>query len=275
MGESGQSHARFGRVRRGDDGRERPRRIVFPGRPRIDRARHETSGRAFRRALHNHANPPRWRQQDVAFPNNAISRHPVLVNRHTIERDHPHHLRLVVHQHLQIEIRDRRRIQHAPELLFSRPNLNDARGIRRVGYWDEIDREIFRRRAAAGICAQDVAFIIAKNQRGRHRTCRHGCCVRIQQALIADHKDSLRQPRQHRIGPFNPFHDQRSRRSSLHLHVGESVNVRVIPVESRRLVERHAEPVLKRPATGLYECIKHIVLVAHGRHRQSVKVHVR
>ena len=55
----------------------------------------------------------------------------------------------------------------------------------------------------------------------------------------------------------------------------EAVNVRVIPIESRRLVRRDAEAIFERRVAGLYGGLQYIVLMTHRRHGQAVKMQVR
>jgi hypothetical protein len=51
--------------------------------------------------------------------------------------------------------------------------------------------------------------------------------------------------------------------------------VRVIPIQSGRLVGGYAEAILKRRILRLNRCLQHVVLVADGRNGQPVKMKIR
>ena len=53
------------------------------------------------------------------LPVNEVSSRAVFIERHAIERDEAQLLRHAIKKNCQIQISDRRRIQHAPELPFS------------------------------------------------------------------------------------------------------------------------------------------------------------
>jgi hypothetical protein len=52
------------------------------------------------------------------------------------------------------------------------------------------------------------------------------------------------------------------------------MDVRVIPIESRRLVFRIAKTILKRRIARLDQSLQDIVLMANRRHRQTMKVKI-
>ena len=53
------------------------------------------------------------------------------------------------------------------------------------------------------------------------------------------------------------------------------MNVWVIPIQSRRLIRRNPKPILKRRAPRLNHRVQRIVLMAHRRQRQPMKMQIR
>ena len=77
-------------------------------------------------------------------------------------------------------------------------------------------------------------------------------------------------PATFRVDVLNPFHDQRPGSAALYGRFGDAVNVRMIPIESGRLVQRKLHVVLKR-LSGVDQGADHFILMA-GRGRVGAVV---
>src|SRR5689334_18577581 len=87
---------------------------------------------------------------------------------------------------------------------------------------------------------------------------------RIHRLLVADHKDSLRQPSHHRIHIFDPLDNERASGAALDGGGGESVNVWMIPIKPWWLVLREMKLVAEGVAR-INDCTDHFILVASRR----------
>ena len=85
----------------------------------------------------------------------------------------------------------------------------------------------------------------------------------------------LRQRRDFRIGALDPLDDESTRGAPQHLFAAETMNVRMIPIQARRLIGGDAETILEGRVRWLDRCFEHLVLVAHRRQGQTVEVKVR
>src|ERR1700744_1608213 len=96
----------------------------------------------------------------------------------------------------------------------------------------------------------------------------------MEQLLIANHKGALGQTSKLLVDALDSFHNQGTRRSAEHLTIGESMNMRVIPVKAWRFVRRNSKTIFVRFIVWLDKGVKHIVFVALGRYGHTVKVQV-
>src|SRR5579863_10275027 len=53
------------------------------------------------------------------------------------------------------------------------------------------------------------------------------------------------------------------------------MDVRVVPIQSRRLVGGNAEPILEGRIGWLDRCLQNVILVTYWRQRQAVKMQIR
>jgi DMSO reductase family type II enzyme iron-sulfur subunit len=91
-----------------------------------------------------------------------------------------------------------------------------------------------------------------------------------------------RQVSQHCIGCFPRIEKgvapacvrQCSGRAAIHLELGESMHVRVVPIEARRLVQGNLHLVLKTRSVGLDQSVDHVILMADRGNVQAVEVDV-
>ena len=135
---------------------------------------------------------------------------------------------------------------------FLRFHLDDGRRIVGIGNRHKIDREILGRLAEARAVIRGIAVAIDEHL-GHDGLRFGGRRIRIQQILIANNQHSFRQSRHFFIGALDSFDDERARRSAQNLRFAESVNVRMVPIQSRRLVCGNAKAILERRIAGLID----------------------
>ena len=91
--------------------------------------------------------------------------------------------------------------------------------------------------------------------------------------IVSDDQHLLRQSGNLGIDVLNSFHDQRSGSATLHGCFGDAVDVRMIPIESRRFVQWKLHVVLKGLA-GINHGVDHFILMTGGRRVGAVIVDV-
>ena len=89
------------------------------------------------------------------------------------------------------------------------------------GHGDEINREVLRGRPAIRSRVHDVALIVAQNRGMTLIGGAQGLGIGIQQILVANNEDALRQSRQMQIGALNALHEQASGSPPQHLGAGK------------------------------------------------------
>src|SRR6267154_1545755 len=96
----------------------------------------------------------------------------------------------------------------------------------------------------------------------------------VNQILVADNKHPLRQTGRSLLGALDSFNDQCAGGSAEELFFAESVDMRVIPVETRWLVLRNLKAILEGCIPWLHRGLHHIILMADGRNGEAVKVEI-
>ncbi len=195
------------------------------------------------------------------------------LQRHAIEADDTDPLRRAADQQREVEIGDRRRIQHAPELPLARLHLELCRRIVRIGHRHEIDGEVLRRLAEAGAGIGDVAVTV-ELALGHDRLELRRRRVRVDEILVADHEHALGQAGELWIGALDAFDDDGAGSSAEHLRLAEAVQMRVIPIEAGRRVVRNPQAIVEWRVVGLDRGLQHVVLVTDRRHAQPVEVQI-
>jgi len=161
----------------------------------------------------------------------------------SIQRNHFHWLWHVVDPDLQRKKILKRSIQHTPELLFSGLHVDNR-----------------------GRSLDDPGLLEIESQLVRSRNPRH-------QKLLANRKDSLGQTGHLRTNFVHSLDDDCSSSASIHLELREPMNVRVVPIQSRRLVGWNLNVELKIP-TWLDQRCEHIILVTCRRNVQPMEMHI-
>ena len=253
--------------------RKRAIGIVLAALPRVDRAGDE-QGRHSRGRPRDHEFHARARRHtDVIAPLDGVRRIAILIEGHSVDGHDAELLRGTVEQHRQIQVGDGGGVQNTPQLALSGFHLEQRRGVIGVGHRDEVDRKILGGLAEAGAVVGRIAVAIDEhlgNDGFGFRRRR----VRVHQILIANDEYALRQTRDCGLGAFDALDDERAGGATQHLGLAEPMNVRMVPVQARRLVCGHAEPVFERRVAGLNGGFQHLVLMAQRRHGHAMKVKI-
>ena len=152
-------------------------------------------------------------------------------------------------------------------------HFDGCRRIVRVWNRHVINREILRRFAETGAVISRISVPV--DQELRHYRFRLSWGrIGIDKVLIANDEDALRQAGCGLLGAFDSFYDQSTGGSSEQLLFTESVDMRVIPVEARRLVRGYAKAILKGRIPRLHRRLQDIILMAYRGNRKTVKVEV-
>lgn len=195
------------------------------------------------------------------------------VDRSAVDRDDVELLRGPVVEQRKIEVGDRRGIENAPELPLPRLHRDRRCRIVWIGYWNKVDRQVASGSARSQSVVHRVA--VAVENQSRHRRIRRGLCIRIHQVLVANDDHPFRQTRDHRIASFQSFDNERTGCAAGHLLRAEAMNVRVIPIQARRLVLRNTKTVFENRVGGLYRRMQNVVFVAHRWKGEPVKMQIR
>ena len=151
---------------------------------------------------------------------------------------------------------------------------SDRRGrIIGIGNRDEINGEVLGGFAEARAGVGGVSVRI-KQRFGHDGFGFGGWCVGIEKVLIANDQDTFRQAGYLFIGALDSFDDHRPGRAAEDLLLAEAVNVRVIPIETWRLVFRNAKFVLKWRVARLDGSLQDVVLVTDRWNGEAVKVEI-
>jgi len=210
----------------------------------------------------------------VVGPGNIVDSTWVQIDGHAIEGDDAEHLWLAIKKDGEIEIRDRRGVEHAPELLFCGLHLDGGGRIVRVGHRNKVDGEILGGFAEAGAVVGGVAVAINKKFGDDGLGLRRGS-IGVEEILVANNKDALGQAGEFRVGAFNAFDDERSRSSTQDLRGAEAVDVRMVPIQARGLVIGDAKTIFEGSIAGLNRGFQDVVLMADRRDGESVEMEIR
>ncbi len=181
---------------------------------------------------------------------------------------------MVLDQQLQVEVSDGRGIQDSPELTLPRPQLDQGGWVVWKGYRYEVDAQVFRGFTPTGAGIEDVALGVAHDHGRGHGVSLNRGGVRIHQLPVTDDQYPFGKSGQRRVGALNAFDNQCTGSATEHLCLGDAMDMRVIPVESRRLVGWNPQAILERLLACLDQGIEHVVLVTDRGHRQAVKMQV-
>lgn len=154
-----------------------------------------------------------------------------------VQSDHGQRLRHSVVLHLHIDNRVSGRVQDTPKLLLGWVHVDHGGPIGRIR-----DRNVVER----NIPSRCTTVLVS----GRHR-------------IVANHQNAGPQSGNQRIHVLNSFNDQRPGRAAEHRGFGDTVNVRVIPVQSWRLILRELQRVCKR-ISRINDGSDHLVLMTGG-----------
>ncbi len=175
-------------------------------------------------------------------------------DRNTIQRDQCQRLRDIVIEELQVQDGIGRGVGDSPELLLTRLHLYDARGITGRRCLDIRNRHIVQGQVPGG------------NGATRCRGPRH--------VLVANDEDTFGEAGDRGFEIRDTADDNGPRCSALHGGLGNTVDVRVIPVHPGRFVGRKMQGVLKALA-GIDDRVNHLVTVARGRSVRAVVMDVQ
>src|SRR5436309_7261716 len=178
-----------------------------------------------RRRVHNEFHARRRRQTEVSHRNKTSRRSAVLgVDRYRVNTRDLDGLGYSVKAHLQVEDGVRAGIRNTPELLFTAHHMNYRGGV--AGY---AGREI-----GSGVKGNIVHREVAL------RNSPFGTAKVFPQPLerwlVADYQDAMPQAGHRRLYVVNAVNHQGTGCATLKSGFGKAVDVRMIPVESRRLV---------------------------------------
>src|ERR1700735_3195333 len=160
------------------------------------------------------------------------------------ERNQLQFLRRAIHPHLQRHEILKGGIGDSPELLFARFHLDDGS------------------RSAWRCCNLVVQSKLVRSWNPWH------------QILLANYENALGESSDLGANFFHAFNNQRSGSPAIHLELGESVHVGVVPVEAGRLRGWNLDAKLKARRARLNQCGKHIILMADRRNVQTMEVNV-
>jgi hypothetical protein len=209
----------------------------------------------------------------VCLVADGFARRHTRIQWNSIHSNQAERLGRVLEEDCEVEVGDGGGVEHSPELLLAGFDLDRCGRVVGVRNGNVINREVFGGLSKAGAVIGGITVPINEELReDGFRLGRRG--VGIQEILVANDEDALGKAGELSIDALDAFDDKSARLAAKELLLTESMDMRVIPIESRRLVDRNAEAVLEGRIAGLDEGLEDIVLMAGSRNGEAMKMKI-